>query len=199
MDNAPVTGWLNAARQNDENAVRKLFDLFYASLVKAADRKLGRRRVPMDGSDIANSAFNTFIRRLQQGEFCDVDNRVSIEKMLMTIAIRKAANRVRSENAKRRGGDRLRYSVERDNDVYVKNVSTCDLDETLEEFAEAIPSGIRENAIQVLRLRLEAYTHSECAARMEISQRSVERLQAQLQDCAQRYFLKIGLQTGDVC
>jgi DNA-directed RNA polymerase specialized sigma24 family protein len=100
-----VSCWLSRLREGDEAAVQQLWERYFARLVGIARARLGGApRRAADEEDVALSAFASFCRRAEEGQFPQLSDRDDLWKLLATIADRKAANLVRHEGARKRGG-----------------------------------------------------------------------------------------------
>jgi DNA-directed RNA polymerase specialized sigma24 family protein len=102
-----VTHFLAQLKGGDAGAAQPLWDRYYSRLVALARKKLGdlpRRSV--DEEDVMVSAFDTFCRRAQAGNFPDLRDRDGLWPLLALITARKAAKHRKREGRAKRGGGR---------------------------------------------------------------------------------------------
>jgi len=109
-DDSSVTDRLNAFPVDDQAFVEDLWKQYYAKLKLAvAGRVNGIRRSVANESEIALSAFHSFVQRAQAGQFPDLADHDALWRLLKTIAIRKANDTRKRLRAKKRGGDQAIY------------------------------------------------------------------------------------------
>ena len=100
-----VSRMLDGLRAGDETTVRKLWERYFHRLVGLARKKLQNTpRRAADEEDVAQSAFASFWRRAQQGQFPQLEDRDDLWHLLMVITVRKAINQAKSERRQKRGG-----------------------------------------------------------------------------------------------
>jgi hypothetical protein len=75
-----------------DDAVRAVWERYFDRLVRLARKRLRHAPSAMrDAEDVALSAINGFCRRAADGQFPRLDDRQDLWRILMTIAVRKAA------------------------------------------------------------------------------------------------------------
>jgi len=100
-----ITYWIDRLKSGDPAAVRKLWERYFHRLVGLARKKLQNTpRRAADEEDVAQSAFASFWRRAQQGQFPQLEDRNDLWHLLMVITVRKAINQAKSERRQKRGG-----------------------------------------------------------------------------------------------
>ncbi len=104
---------LQRVQQGEEQAVQALWVACHPQLVAFAQRKMKAIRDPMEsGNDLAQSALQSFFRAAQQGRFPDLQNNEDLWRVLFSMTVRKAVDRIRKENRQKRGsGQRAGESV----------------------------------------------------------------------------------------
>jgi DNA-directed RNA polymerase specialized sigma24 family protein len=104
-----ISHWINALKDGDEVAARKLWQGYFQRLVALARAKLqGVQRRAEDEEDAALSAFDSFCRGAEQGRFPDVNNREDLWRLLVLITARKAYDIAEREGRLKRGGGQVR-------------------------------------------------------------------------------------------
>src|SRR5262249_32292074 len=91
-------------------AVQKLWEDYFPRLVRLARKRLhGIHRQAADEEDVALSAFDSFCRGAEEGRFARLADRDDLWQLLVVIAARKAANLVKYESRKKRGGKKVQH------------------------------------------------------------------------------------------
>ncbi|MDG3005887.1 ECF-type sigma factor [Paludisphaera mucosa] len=97
-DGGSITGALRAWKGGDRNSIRRLWEAYFHRLVGLARGRLDRAaRSVADEEDVALSAFASFCRRAERGEFPRLDDREDLWRLLFVITTRKAVNRARHD------------------------------------------------------------------------------------------------------
>lgn len=100
-----VTHWLSQLKAGDPAAAQKLWERYFRRLVGLARKKLQESpRRAADEEDVALSAFATFCRRAEAGQFSQLSDRDSLWRLLAVITARKAIRLVGEERSQKRGG-----------------------------------------------------------------------------------------------
>src|SRR5438552_6103586 len=100
-----VTFWIGRLKAGDPAAAEKLWQRYFRRLVALARKKLqGAPRGLADEEDAALSAFASFCRRAEQGQFPQLQDRDDLWHLLMVITVRKSSNQMKYERRQKRGG-----------------------------------------------------------------------------------------------
>jgi DNA-directed RNA polymerase specialized sigma24 family protein len=181
-----VTMWIEGLKAGQETAAAKLWAQFYSRLIALACKKL--RDLPRraaDEEDVVVSAFESFFRRAQAGQFPRLHDRHDLWQLLVTITERKALNQVRNVTREKRGGGLVRgesafWNSEASADG--AGINQVIGPEPTPEFAAAMTDGLYHllelldgDLRRIALLKLEGYTHPEIAALMRCSVPTVER------------------------
>ena len=177
-----VTHWIRLAKVGDPLAARKLVETYYHRLVRFARQRLhGARRGIADEEDVALSAFDSFLRRAELGQFPRLDDRDDLWQVLLRIARCKAADLVKHERRRKRDAGRLREEdAERATDPAGLDW-VPDREPTPEEaasFAEDVGRLLEcldDDLRQVALWKLDDCTNEEIAAKLDCVPRTVER------------------------
>jgi DNA-directed RNA polymerase specialized sigma24 family protein len=161
----------------DRTAVGPLCERYFHRLVRLARKKLeDSPRLAADEEDVALSAFGSFIRHAEKGEFPDLRDRRSLWKLLVTITARKASHLLRDSAREKRGGS----SVVSHQDSDLEQLVGHDLDpefevELADQFAHLM-CGLDDKTLQAIaQWRMEGYTTFEIAGMLHVAHRTVER------------------------
>jgi DNA-directed RNA polymerase specialized sigma24 family protein len=191
LSGGSITLWLNQLKSGDPEAVGLLWATYFTRLTAAARARL--RTAPRgraDEEDVALSAFDSFCRRAERGQFPNLDDRDDLWQVLLTIADRKAAQLVRDEMRLKRGGGRVVQASVLDAaggsgaDVFGATVGaepTPEFAAQVAEEYERLLSLLDESELRAIAVwKMEGYTNSEVAARIGRAEVTVERKLARI-------------------
>lgn len=104
-----VTTWLSQLKAGRSVAGAQIWQRYIEQLVRIARRKLGRspRRVA-DEEDVVLSAFEGFLKGVEDGRFVQLDDRNDLWQVLVMLTERRAIALQRREGALKRGGGEVR-------------------------------------------------------------------------------------------
>jgi RNA polymerase sigma factor (sigma-70 family) len=182
-----VTHWIGELKAGHETAANELWNRFYARLVGLARKKLraAPKRV-VDEEDVVVSAFETFFRRTQEGQFPQLDDRDDLWQLLVAITERKAINQLRNQARLKRGGGKVRgESVFRrgDHDDLPGKLDgrpgiepTPDMAALLAEDLRLLLERLTDDELRkIALLKMEGWTNPEIAAKTGRSLPTIER------------------------
>jgi DNA-directed RNA polymerase specialized sigma24 family protein len=182
-----VTGWFGYLKAGDDIAAERLWERYFQKLVRLARAHLRAKfRGAVDEEDIALSAFNSFCRGAEQGRFPRLDDRGNLWRLLVTITARKVVELVERECRQKRGGGRVRNQADLAGPESEAGVASLDQAvgrEPTPEFAAMMADECHhllavlgnETLRQIALLRMEGYSDSEIASRLECGLRTVGR------------------------
>ena len=135
MESHSVTGWLNSLREGDDRAANQIWNRFFQRLTAVASRQLrgGPARI-VEGEDVALDALDSLCRRMDAGEFPNLNDRDELWRLLLTMTENKARNQVRHELAQKRGAGKVR------GDSVFFSTKTSDKQGGFDHFASIEPS-----------------------------------------------------------
>jgi DNA-directed RNA polymerase specialized sigma24 family protein len=181
-----VTKLLKPLRNGDSHAVNVLWKRYFQRMSAAGRARLvGDYTAVADEEDAALSAFDTFCRRMRDGQFEQLANRNDLWALLVVLTRRKVTKHQRHSGRQKRGGGMRRTPLGRLSDDSLEGqggskiedvrwVSTVrdGLDVHCHELLELLPEeSLRHVAIR----KLEGYSHDEIATELGIAVRSVQR------------------------
>jgi DNA-directed RNA polymerase specialized sigma24 family protein len=182
-----ITALVERVKAGDHEDVRLLWQRYYPRLVALARKKLqGTPRRVADEEDAALSAFDSFCRRAEQGQFPDLKDRDGLWALLVVLTARKAADLVKHQHRQKRGGgdvqgDSALRPAGGDSgpggfDALEGGDPTPEEAAILAEEVEGLLGRLRDPALrQVAVWKLEGYTNAEIAERQGCSLPTVER------------------------
>lgn len=164
----PITAWIEKLKAGDERAAQEVWDQYFETLVRQADRRLGSLpRGEADEEDVAISALKSFFKYVKDGKYKNLDDRSDLRKLLSKITGRKAIALWRRHMAQKRDGGNI------------LGESAIDL----KELEGAVPLAIQESIDQlndptlqkIVADRFEGHTNVEIAKRLGMAERTVRR------------------------
>jgi RNA polymerase sigma factor (sigma-70 family) len=179
-----VTRYLGGLKAGQADAVRVLWERYFADLVRLARARLrDAPRAAADEEDAALSAFDSLCRGAEHGRFPRLDDRADLWRVLVTITARKAADLVQHQRRLKRGGllrseaNLAAAALANDGIAQVPAREPSPelaalMAEECRRLFEALPE---ESLRQVAALRLEGYTDREIAARLGCGLSTIER------------------------
>ncbi|MBX9791217.1 MAG: helix-turn-helix domain-containing protein [Pirellulales bacterium] len=180
-----VTDWIARIKQGDQSAAQQLWKRYIEQLIAQV-----RYRVPgvagrmADENDAVQSAFRSFFRRAQSGQFAALNDRRDLWQLLVVMAARKAKNMSRRERAKKRGGGRIRTAPRlADGESGSGDLQWLAAPTPSPEFAAIIAEEFErlltlladEPLRRLALLKFEGFGHEEIAERLGCSVRTVTR------------------------
>jgi RNA polymerase sigma factor (sigma-70 family) len=180
-----VTHWLDQLRGGDPVAAQNLWEGYYRQLVDLARRRL--RHAPRgmaDEEDVALSAFDSFLRGVDQGRFPQLNDRDDLWRLLFVITERKAVNLAQHERRLKRGGGKVRHASELDCDTsttpgldrFTSPEPTPEQAAQLADECRRLLTALADDTLRAVALaKLEGYTNEEIAGRLGCVLPTVER------------------------
>jgi DNA-directed RNA polymerase specialized sigma24 family protein len=106
-----VTNWIDQLKAGDRAGIQKLWESYFQRLVALARNKLRQApRGAADEEDVALSAFDSFCRRAEQGQFPNLCDRDDLWQLLASITVRKVWKLMERERAQKRGGGKVQHA-----------------------------------------------------------------------------------------
>lgn len=185
----PVTLWLRQLEQDELSAADALYQHFCLRLQEIASRRLPARvRRTYDADDVAVSAFQSLFAGVRDNRF-DFRDRNDFWRLLLTIAERKIAKRIRYATRQKRD---VRKLVE--NAIFDRsppqllttkpgNLSSVAAPEPTPAFAAEVEESFTallnllpdETCRKIAVLRMENYVAEEIAEKLGCTRRTVQR------------------------
>jgi DNA-directed RNA polymerase specialized sigma24 family protein len=175
-----ITRCIDLLKRGDHAGAEALWDSYMHRLVALARARLGHLpRRAADEEDVALSAFDSFCRRAEGGQFARLADRDDLWQLLALIIERKAIDLKRRESRKSRGEGRV---------VALSEVAAHDADEIADpgptpELAALVGDELREllrrlgddSLVSVALAKMEGYTNKDIAERLGCIEQTVER------------------------
>lgn len=183
----PVSVWIDELRNSEGEAAEKLWNHFVARLYESARKKLNARsRAVYDEEDAVQSAFHSVCNGIATGRFPKLRDRESLLRLLLVITSRKVARRHQYDQRHVRDVRRnistkvFAESTEETLEFGVEHLPTREpTPEFAAQFAETCEQLFERmddpRLRDIVTLRMEGYSDSEIAARLDCSRRTVQR------------------------
>jgi DNA-directed RNA polymerase specialized sigma24 family protein len=164
----------------DRTAAQRLWETYFRRLVGLARARLRNAASRIaDEEDVALSAFDSFCRRAERGQFSRLQDRDHLWQLLFILTVRKAINLVSYQRRKSRGGGQVRSL----SDLEDFDVEALLGSEPGPEFAAQMADEYRhlldllgdESLRRVVLCKMEGYTNAEIAAKLGCVEHTVER------------------------
>jgi DNA-directed RNA polymerase specialized sigma24 family protein len=188
MSSGSVTHWIGQLRAGDADAAQKLWERYFKRLVGLARQKLhGSPRRAADEEDVALSAFDSFCRGVERGQFPHLEDRNNLWSLLMVISARKAHHLRRDQGRQRRGGGAVLGEAELKGllqsaatepglDQIIGREPTPEFAAQVAEQCQHLLHRLGDAELEAVALwKMEGYTNEEIAAKLGCVLRSVER------------------------
>lgn len=180
-----VTVWIKQLKAGDSLAAQRLWEAYFQRMVELARRKLaGASPGAADEEDVALSAFHSFCVGAREGRFTQVLDRDNLWPLLMAITLHKSVDLIRGANRRKRGGGapgeeaRERRVAESLSDVVSREPTpefAAELADTLQRLLLRLDATGDPTLRQIAVLRMQGYSTTETAGRMDCVRRTVER------------------------
>ena len=175
-----VSLWIEQLKTGDEAAVQKLWESYFARLVRLASTALrGSARAVADEEDVVLSAFDSFCRGAEKGRFPQLADRNDLWQLLVLITRRKSCDLVEF-NARQKRSTAATHSLEalRDGGAFdpVSAEPTPDFAVQVAEEVQRLLAALDKDDLRALALwKMEGCSNREIAARLGCVERTVER------------------------
>jgi len=177
---ASVTRLIGMLKEGDRAAAQQLWETYFQRLVGLARARLqNTARRMADEEDVALSAFDSFYRRAEQGQFPDLQDRDDLWQLLFVVTVRKAINLVHYQGRLSRGAGRVKSLSDFDGQAVASVLGPEPSPEFAAEMTEECRRLLDRLGDPTLRSvalwKMEGYTSSEIAGRLGCVEQTVER------------------------
>jgi DNA-directed RNA polymerase specialized sigma24 family protein len=175
-----VTRLIVMLKEGNRAASQQLWEVYFARLVGLARARL--RGIPgrvADEEDVALSAFDSFYRRAEQGQFPRLEDREDLWQLLFVLTVRKAINLVNYQGRKSRGGGQVQSLTDLDlagAEAIFGAEPSPELAAQMTEECQRLLARLPDESLRTVALwKMEGYTNAEIAARLGCVPQTVER------------------------
>jgi DNA-directed RNA polymerase specialized sigma24 family protein len=181
-----VTMWIDGIKAGDGSDVARLWDRYFERLVRLAGARLpANTRRSFDEEDVALSAFQSFCDRAGRGQFPRLTDRDDLWRLLATITVRKALDKIRQQTRQKRGGGNvlgesaLLVGAGPDGEGLTEVLGRDPTPQEVAGFADdyrRFLARLEEPALLTIALRrLEGHSTRDIARALDVSTKTVER------------------------
>jgi DNA-directed RNA polymerase specialized sigma24 family protein len=175
-----ITRLIGLIKAGDRAAAQPLWDAYFQRLVALARARLGgTHRSTADEEDVALSAFDSFWRRAERGQFPQLADRDDLWQLLFVLTVRKAISLVRHQGRACRGGGRVTSLADLsdwDLEAILGSEPTPELAAQVAEEYRGLLDRLGDETLRaVAQWKLEGWTNREIAARLGCVEHTVER------------------------
>ena len=181
-----VMVWIDGMKAGDERSARKLWDRYFARLVRLAAKRLPHNaRRDADEEDVALSAFHSFCDRAARDQFPQLSDRDDLWRLLAVITLRKVVAVVRRRSCLKRGAGVVvsESGLVEGPDTEAEGLARLldrapspEIATQLAEDYERLMRRLGDETLRVIaRMKLEGHGNEEIASRLRVSSRTVDR------------------------
>jgi DNA-directed RNA polymerase specialized sigma24 family protein len=175
-----ITRWIGQLKDGDRATSQQIWEAYFSRLVGLARARLrDAPRGRADEEDIALSAFDSFFRRAERGQFPQLQDRDDLWQLLFVLTVRKAINHVHHEGRRSRGGGRVRGLADLDGpgaDGLLGAEPSPELAAQMTEECQALLEKLGDPTLRAVALwKMEGYTNREIADKLGCVEQTVER------------------------
>jgi DNA-directed RNA polymerase specialized sigma24 family protein len=175
-----ITRCIDMLKRGDRAAAEELWDSYIHRLVALARVRLGgTSRRAADEEDVALSAFDSFYRRAEGGQFARLADRDDLWQILVLITERKAIDLMRREGRKSRGEGRVVSFSDAEGqgpgDVADPGPTPEFAAQVVDEFRDLLRRLGDDSLRSVTLAKMEGYTNKQIADRLGCIEQTVER------------------------
>jgi DNA-directed RNA polymerase specialized sigma24 family protein len=175
-----ITRLIGRLKEGDRSTAQRLWEAYFGRLVGLARARLsGTSRARADEEDVALSAFDSFYRRAERGQFPDVHDRDDLWQLLFVLTVRKAINHVHHEGRQSRGGGRVRNLSDLegfDADAMSGAEPSPEFAAQMAEECQNLLGRLADPTLRAVALwKMEGYTNREIAGKLGCVDQTVER------------------------
>jgi DNA-directed RNA polymerase specialized sigma24 family protein len=175
-----VTRLIGMLKQGDRVASQQLWEAYFGRLVGLARARLENTVLRVaDEEDVALSAFDSFFRRAERGQFPQLNDRDDLWQLLFVLTVRKAINLVHYEGRKSRGGGRVQSLQDLEAlgaDQILDTEPSPELAAQMTEECQRLLARLGDETLRAVALwKMEGYTNIEIAAKLGCVEQTVER------------------------
>lgn len=179
-----VTGWFDSLQAGNRAAAQGLWQRFARRLIGLARARLkAASRRAADEEDVVLSAFDSFCRGAEQGQFPELHDRGDLWNLLVAITLRKVSDQILHEKRQKRGGGAVRCEADLGPDsrnlVFDELISAEPTPELAAEMTEQfhlLLDSLGDGELRSIALwKMEGYTNDEVATKLDCARSTVQR------------------------
>ena len=177
-----ITRLLDQLRLGEESAAHELVKRYLPRL-RARLGQVAAQLKLADEDDIAISAFYELCKSLEKSRFEDISDRTELWQVLSMIAMRKANDFRKFENAQKRGGKNRPLSLENFKHQIASFDESPGLQLEMFEHCEHFLKQLKDKDLRaVAELKISGHTNSEVSKELGIAIRTVQAMVAKTKE-----------------
>ena len=175
-----ITRLIGLLKEGDRAAAQPLWEAYFGRLVGLARARLRHTaRKAADEEDVVLSAFDSFFRRAERGQFPRLHDRNDLWQLLFVLTVRKAITLARHQGRARRGAGRvsvLADLADLDLDMVLDTEPTPELAAQVADECRQLYNRLGNDTLRAIALwKMEGHTNAEIAAKLGCVPETVER------------------------
>ncbi|MCA9035972.1 MAG: hypothetical protein KDA91_12630 [Planctomycetaceae bacterium] len=178
-----MISWLGQLRDGDDAAACQLWDQYFSQLLALTRQRLRHTsRAMSDEEDIVISAMKSFCIGLRNGRFEQLTGRESLWRVLLTITLRKIADKHQFDHRGKRDISRIQSGHANDvgGDTTLETLLSREPDPQTaiacaDEIASLLERLEHDDLQRIALMKMEGFTNQEIAERVDCSRSSIER------------------------
>lgn len=175
-----ITLCIDMLKRGERAAAEKLWDAYMRRLIGLARARIGgTTRRAADEEDVALSAFDSFYRRAELGQFARLSDRDDLWQILVLITERKAIDLMRREGRKSRGEGNVVVLSELEGEAVGEVLDPGPTPEfaaqVADEFRKLLELLGDDSLRKVALIKMEGHTNKEISERIGCIEQTVER------------------------
>ena len=180
----PISLWIGELKDGQSEAAAKLWKRYRLPLLAIARRKIAKyNSAYYDEEDATQSAFRSLCMGLRNGRFPDISDGDSLWRLMLVITSRKISAQQRYQHRQQRDVKRSvqesTFSKSESNagmDSLPASTAAPDFAAQFDEICEELFTGLDAGELRTVGLlKVQGYTDSEIATKMNCSRRTVQR------------------------
>lgn len=174
MDGDTVTHWLDGLREGDSMAAQKLWDRYFARLIRVAHARLQSISPVREAEDVALSAMKSLMIGIEAGKFSDLNDESNLWPLLVTITARKSYGEMRRQLAQKRSVSSTEYlgSLRQ---VIGNEPSPDFAAEVADELERLVALSGEPMLATIAQRKLEGFSNEEIAQELDCSSKTIQR------------------------
>ncbi len=182
VEEDPISTWIAQLRDADEVAARNVWEHFSSRLVAIARNNIrSNTRRTYDEEDVVLSMFRSICTGMSEGRFPDMRDRESLWGLMLVITSQKVSNRHRFDQQQKRDirrtlTDSVFYDSELSDTPLTSREPTPEFAAEFNETCDRLFACLDDPDLrEIAALKLEGFTDSEIAEKLDCSRRTVQR------------------------
>ncbi len=172
--------WIHGLRTGDTDAADEFWRSYGTQLMRLAEQNIAARlRRRVDPEDVVQSAFRTFLRRAERGQF-ELPDDDGLWRLLCAITLNKARQQARLHTRQKRALDQETYLDAESTEGGAAPSSTEPTPDEVAILVDLVERLLADtddaDERDIVTFRLQDFTNEEIARKVNCSERTVRRI-----------------------